>query len=65
MNNENMSFTYKSYENQYDISKSTAKRDLSNLMSHNLIRRIIIDQTYYFMIWMGVQNLTKKWTPWN
>ena len=52
----------KSYENQYDISKSTAKRDLSNLMSHNLIRRIIIDQTYYFMIWMGVQNLTKKWT---
>ncbi|KZX12329.1 DeoR family transcriptional regulator [Methanobrevibacter oralis] len=50
MNNENMSFTYKSYENQYDISKSTAKRDLSNLMSHNLIRRIIIDQTYYFMI---------------
>ena len=40
----------KSYENQYDISKSTAKRDLSNLMSHNLIRRIIIDQTYYFMI---------------
>lgn len=50
MNNENMSFTYKSYENQYDISKSTAKRDLSNLMSHNLIRRIIVDQTYYFMI---------------
>ena len=51
MNNEDIKFTYQTYANSYKISKSTAKRDLNNLLEKKLIRKIIIKQTYYFFVW--------------
>ena len=50
MKNEDAQFTYESYANQHDISKSTAKRDLNMMFDKNLIRRVTIKQTYYFFV---------------
>lgn len=50
MKNEDAQFTYESYLNQYDISKSTAKRDLRMLEEKRLVRKLIIDKKYYFFV---------------
>lgn len=48
MRNDDVKFTYKSYMSHYGISKSTAKRDFKKLAEKKLIRKVIVDQTYYF-----------------
>lgn len=50
MINEDVSFTYDSYISDYDISKSTAKRDLSGLVEKKLIRKRNIKKTSYFFV---------------
>ena len=50
MKNEDAHFTYESYLNQYDISKSSAKRDLRMLEEKKLVRKLIIDKKYYFFV---------------
>lgn len=50
MKNEETKFTYNSYMNQYNISKSTAKRDLKQLEEKKLIRKLMIDKKYYFFV---------------
>ena len=50
MKNEDAQFTYNSYADLHNISKSTAKRDLNMLFDMNLIRKITIKQTYYFFV---------------
>ena len=50
MRNDETSFSYKSYAKLYDISKSTAKRDLNMLYEQHLIQKITMNQSYYFFI---------------
>lgn len=51
MKNEDVQFTYESYVTQYNISRSTAKRDLRMLEEKKLIRKLIIDKKYYYFVW--------------
>ena len=51
MKNEDAQFTYESYVTQYNISRSTAKRDLRMLEEKKLIRKLIIDKKYYYFVW--------------
>ena len=53
MKNDDAKFTYKSYVEQYNISKSTAKRDLRSLEKQKLIRKLLIDKQYYFFGYQG------------
>ena len=50
MKNDDAKFTYKSYVELYNISKSTAKRDLRSLEEQKLIRKLMIDKKYYFFV---------------
>lgn len=50
MRNDEESFSYNSYAEIYGISKSTAKRDLNTMYDKNLIRKITMNQSYYFFI---------------
>ena len=50
MKNEEAKFTYNSYMEQYNISKSTAKRDLRYLEEQKLIRKLMIDKQYHFFV---------------
>lgn len=48
MKNDDVKFTYETYIKQYNISKSTAKRDLNKLLEKKLIRKTTVDRKYYF-----------------
>jgi len=50
MINEEVQFTYDSYADFHNVSKSTAKRDLNMMFEKKLIRRITVKQTYYFFV---------------
>ena len=50
MKNEDVQFTYASYVEQYNISRSTAKRDLRMMEEKKLIRKLNIDKKYYFFV---------------
>lgn len=50
MKNEEIKFTFNDYIIQYDVSKTTAKRDLNGLLEKNLVRKITINQTYHFFV---------------
>lgn len=50
MKNEEIKFTFNDYANKYNVSKTTAKRDLNSLLEKNLVRKITINQTYHFFV---------------
>lgn len=50
MKNEELKLTFNDYASIYDVSKTTAKRDLNALLEKGLARKIVIDQTYYFFV---------------
>lgn len=50
MTNENYKFSYKTYCEYFNISKSTCKRDLNDLLTKKLIKESFIDKTKIFYV---------------
>lgn len=50
MVNEKITFNYNSYCKQFNVSKSTAKRDLNVLLDNNLIKRKLIGKNSNFYV---------------
>ena len=49
MKNEELKLTFNDYASIYDVSKTTAKRDLNALLEKGLARKIVIDQDLLFL----------------